>query len=61
MDDALPPPGADARGSTPKQATVNGAPAESVATAQRRRFIEMLDEGAFDDVRDAEVAADAWR
>ncbi|MEU1617682.1 type II toxin-antitoxin system VapB family antitoxin [Streptomyces sp. NPDC005722] len=48
MDDALPPPAADARGSAPKQATVNGAPAESVATGERRRFIEMLDEGAFE-------------
>lgn len=48
VDDALPPPAADARGSAPKQATVNGAPAESVATGERRRFIEMLDEGAFE-------------
>ncbi|WP_431959488.1 hypothetical protein [Actinacidiphila sp. bgisy160] len=40
---------------------MGGAPAEFVAAAERRRFLEMLDEGAFDDLADAEVTADAWR
>ncbi|MFI8180677.1 type II toxin-antitoxin system VapB family antitoxin [Actinacidiphila glaucinigra] len=61
VDDALLQEAADILGTTTKRATVNGALAEFVAAAKRRRFIEMLDEGAFDDLTDAEVTADAWR
>ncbi|MYX37585.1 MULTISPECIES: type II toxin-antitoxin system VapB family antitoxin [unclassified Streptomyces] len=61
VDDALLQEAAEILGTTTKRATVNGALAEFVAAAKRRRFIEMLDEGAFDDLTDAEVTADAWR
>lgn len=61
VDDELLQEAADILGTTTKRATVNGALAEFVAAAKRRRFIEMLDEGAFDDLTDAEVTADAWR
>lgn len=61
VDDALLQEAANILGTTTKRATVNGALAEFVAAAKRRRFIEMLDEGAFDDLTDAEVTADAWR
>ncbi|MEU1538081.1 type II toxin-antitoxin system VapB family antitoxin [Actinacidiphila glaucinigra] len=61
VDDALLREAAEILGTTTKRATVNGALAEFVAAAKRRRFIEMLDEGAFDDLTDAEVTADAWR
>ncbi|MEU4090960.1 type II toxin-antitoxin system VapB family antitoxin [Streptomyces sp. NPDC026673] len=61
VDDALLQEAADILGTTTKRATVNGALAEFVAAAKRRRFLEMLDDGAFDDLTDAEVMADAWR
>ncbi|MFE2543356.1 type II toxin-antitoxin system VapB family antitoxin [Actinacidiphila glaucinigra] len=61
VDDALLQEAAAILGTTTKRATVNGALSEFVAAAKRRRFIEMLDEGAFDDLTDAEVTADAWR
>lgn len=61
MDDALLREAAGVAGTTTKRATVDGAPAECVAAAEPRLFLEMLDEGAFDDLADAEVTADAWR
>jgi hypothetical protein len=46
---------------TTKRATVNGALAEFVAVAKRRRFVDLLEEGVLDDLSDPEVMAGAWR
>lgn len=61
LDDALLAEAAEILGTTTKRATINGALAEFVAAARRRRFMEMLDEGLFDDLADPEVMAGAWR
>ncbi|MET7566980.1 type II toxin-antitoxin system VapB family antitoxin [Streptomyces sp. NPDC005492] len=61
LDDALLAEAAEILGTTTKRATINGALAEFVAAAKRRRFMEMLDEGLFDDLADPEVMAGAWR
>ncbi|NUQ99640.1 MAG: type II toxin-antitoxin system VapB family antitoxin [Streptomyces sp.] len=61
LDDALVAEAAEILGTTTKRATINGALAEFVAAAKRRRFMEMLDEGDFDDLADPEVMAGAWR
>ncbi|WP_455351063.1 type II toxin-antitoxin system VapB family antitoxin [Streptomyces sp. SYSU K217416] len=61
LDDALVQEAAEILGTTTKRATINGALAEFVAAAKRRRFMEMLDEGVFDDLGDPEVMAGAWR
>lgn len=61
LDDALVQEAADILGTSGKRATVNGALEEFVAAAERRRFMEMLDEGALADLADPEVAASAWR
>ncbi|MGW0392329.1 type II toxin-antitoxin system VapB family antitoxin [Streptomyces sp. NPDC003042] len=55
LDDALLAEAAEILGTTTKRATINGALAEFVAAARRRRFVELMDEGAFDDLRDPEV------
>lgn len=34
---------------------------EFVAAALRRRFVELMDEGVFDDLRDPAVMRGAWR
>ncbi|MGW7352142.1 type II toxin-antitoxin system VapB family antitoxin [Streptomyces sp. NPDC054784] len=51
----------DLPGTTTERATVNGALGEFVAAAKRRRFLELLDEGVFDDLTDDEVMAGARR
>ncbi|MGX4691372.1 type II toxin-antitoxin system VapB family antitoxin [Streptomyces sp. JNUCC 63] len=61
LDDALVAEAAEILGTTTKRATVNAALAEFVAAAKRRRFMEMLDEGVFDDLGDSTVMAGAWR
>ncbi|MFF1307785.1 type II toxin-antitoxin system VapB family antitoxin [Streptomyces sp. NPDC058307] len=61
LDDVLLAEAAEILGTTTKRATINGALAEFVAAAKRRRFMEMLDEGHFDDLTDPEVMAGAWR
>ncbi|WP_328769741.1 type II toxin-antitoxin system VapB family antitoxin [Streptomyces sp. NBC_00286] len=61
IDDVLVAEAAEILGTTTERATVNAAPAELVAVAKRRRFMEMLDEGIFDDLADPEVMAGAWR
>ncbi|MFI6441651.1 type II toxin-antitoxin system VapB family antitoxin [Streptomyces sp. NPDC050759] len=61
LDDVLLAEAAEILGTTTKRATINGALAEFVAAAKRRRFMEMLDEGHFDDLADPEVMAGAWR
>lgn len=61
LDDALVEEAAAILGTTTKRATVNGALEEFVAAAKRRRFLEMLVGGAFDDLADPEVMANAWR
>ncbi|KJK47404.1 type II toxin-antitoxin system VapB family antitoxin [Streptomyces sp. NRRL F-4428] len=52
---------AEIPGTTTKRATVNGALAEFVAAARRRRFVELMDEGVFHDLRDPDVMRGAWR
>lgn len=61
LDDALMAEAAEILGTTTKRATVNGALAEFVAAAKRRRFVELLDEGVLDDLSDPDVMAGAWR
>ncbi|WP_149824647.1 type II toxin-antitoxin system VapB family antitoxin [Streptomyces tailanensis] len=61
LDDALVAEAAEILGTSTKRATVNGALAEFVAAAKRRRFVELLEEGVLDDLADAEVMAGAWR
>ncbi|MEV6385643.1 type II toxin-antitoxin system VapB family antitoxin [Streptomyces sp. NPDC051773] len=61
LDDALVAEAAEILGTTSKRATVNGALAEFVAAAKRRRFMELLEEGVLDDLSDPEVMAGAWR
>jgi Arc/MetJ family transcription regulator len=61
LDDALIEEAAAILGTTTKRATVNGALEEFVASARRRRFLDLLDDGVFDDLADADVMARAWR
>ncbi|RLL67448.1 type II toxin-antitoxin system VapB family antitoxin [Streptomyces sp. Z26] len=61
LDDELVTQAADILGTTTKRATVNGALEEFVAAAKRRQFLELVDEGVFDDLADDEVMAGAWR
>ncbi|MEV6687832.1 type II toxin-antitoxin system VapB family antitoxin [Streptomyces sp. NPDC053429] len=61
LDDALLAEAAEILGTSTKRATINGALAEFVAAARRRRFVELVDEGALDDLRDPDVMAGAWR
>lgn len=61
LDDALLAEAAEILGTTTKRATINGALAEFVAAARRRRFVELMDEGVFDDLRDPDVMRGAWR
>ncbi|MEU8569954.1 type II toxin-antitoxin system VapB family antitoxin [Streptomyces pathocidini] len=61
LDDALVQEAAEILGTTTKRATINGALAEFVAAAKRRRFMEMLDEGLFEDLGDPGVMVEAWR
>lgn len=60
LDDDLVAEAADILGTTTKRATVNGALEEFVAASKRRRFMEMINEGAFTDLADEEVMARAW-
>ncbi|MGW9071651.1 type II toxin-antitoxin system VapB family antitoxin [Streptomyces yangpuensis] len=61
LDEALLAEAAESLGTTTKRATVNGASAEFVAAARRRRFVEPVDEGVFDDLRDPDVMRGAGR
>jgi Arc/MetJ family transcription regulator len=61
LDDALIEEAAAILGTTTKRATVNGALEEFVASARRRRFLDLIDEGVFDDLADGDVMARAWR
>lgn len=61
LDDALLAEAAEILGTTSKRATVNGALAEFVAAAKRRQFVELLEEGALDDLGNPEVMAGTWR
>ncbi|MEV7615795.1 type II toxin-antitoxin system VapB family antitoxin [Streptomyces sp. NPDC089799] len=61
LDDALLAEAAEILGTTTKRATINGALAEFVAAARRRRFVEMLEEGALDDLGNPAVMGEAWR
>jgi len=61
LDDALVAEAAEILGTSTKRATINGALAEFVAAAKRRRFVELLEEGVLDDLGDPEVMAGAWR
>ncbi|GHE34845.1 MULTISPECIES: type II toxin-antitoxin system VapB family antitoxin [Streptomyces] len=60
LDDALVAEAAEILGTKTKRATINGALGEFVAAAKRRRFMELLDSGAFDDLADPDVMARAW-
>ncbi|MEU5150916.1 type II toxin-antitoxin system VapB family antitoxin [Streptomyces yangpuensis] len=60
LDEALLAEAAESLGTTTKRATINGASAEFVAAA-RRRFVEPVDEGVFDDLRDPDVMRGAGR
>lgn len=61
LDDDLVAQAAEMLGTTGKHATVNGVLEEFVAAGKRRRFMDLLDEGVFDDLGDQEVMAWAWR
>ncbi|WP_374774600.1 type II toxin-antitoxin system VapB family antitoxin [Streptomyces sp. NBC_01310] len=61
LDDALLAEAAEIPGTTSTRATIDGALAECVAAARRRRFVELMDEGVFDGLRDPEVMRGAWR
>ncbi|MFJ6780665.1 type II toxin-antitoxin system VapB family antitoxin [Streptomyces yangpuensis] len=61
LDDALLAEAAEILGTATKRATINGALAELVAAARRRRFADLVDEGVFDDLRDPDVMRGAWR
>ncbi|MFJ3977908.1 type II toxin-antitoxin system VapB family antitoxin [Streptomyces sp. NPDC090021] len=61
LEEALLAEAAETKGTTAKRATINGALAEFVAAARRRRFVALMDEGVFDDLRDPDVMRGAWR
>ncbi|MCM2577238.1 type II toxin-antitoxin system VapB family antitoxin [Streptomyces meridianus] len=60
-DDALVQDAAEVLGTATIKATVHGVLTELVAAARRRHFVELLDEGALDDLADPDVPAEAWR
>ncbi|GHI88260.1 type II toxin-antitoxin system VapB family antitoxin [Streptomyces xanthophaeus] len=60
-DEALLAEAAEMPGTTTQRATINGAPAQCVAAARRRRFVQLMDEGVFGDLRDPEAMRGAWQ